>query len=46
MDVLTYGGNLETLKYIQDKENYTFVKYDICDLEKISKFSKTLKLTV
>jgi dTDP-glucose 4,6-dehydratase len=37
MDVLTYAGNLENLKDIQDKENYTFVKCDICDLEKVKK---------
>ena len=35
MDVLTYAGNLENLKDIQDKENYTFVKCDICDFEKV-----------
>jgi dTDP-glucose 4,6-dehydratase len=33
MDVLTYAGNLENLKDIEDKENYTFVKCDICDIE-------------
>ena len=37
MDMLTYAGNLENLKDIQDKENYTFVKCDICDLEKVKK---------
>ena len=36
MDVLTYAGNLENLKDIEDKENYTFVKCDICDLKKVS----------
>lgn len=35
MDVLTYAGNLENLIDIQDKDNYTFVKCDICDLEKV-----------
>ncbi len=35
LDVLTYAGNLENLKDIEDKENYTFVKADICDFEKI-----------
>ena len=35
MDVLTYAGNLENLKDIEDKENYTFVKCDICDIEKV-----------
>ena len=36
MDVLTYAGNLENLKDIEDKENYSFVKCDICDLEKVN----------
>lgn len=35
MDVLTYAGNLENLKDIQHKENYTFIKCDICDLSKV-----------
>ena len=35
MDVLTYAGNLENLKDIEDKENYTFVKCDICDVKKV-----------
>ena len=29
MDCLTYAGNLENLKDIEDKENYTFIKADI-----------------
>jgi dTDP-glucose 4,6-dehydratase len=33
MDVLTYAGNLENLKDIEAKENYTFLKCDICDFE-------------
>ena len=36
MDVLTYAGNLENLRDIEAKENYTFVKCDICDLKKVS----------
>jgi len=36
MDVLTYAGNLENLKDIEYKENYSFVKCDICDLNKVS----------
>tara|TARA_B110000008_G_scaffold140580_1_gene142350 strand:+ start:311 stop:1366 length:1056 start_codon:yes stop_codon:yes gene_type:complete len=35
MDLLTYAGNLENLKDIEDKQNYTFVKCDICDLKKV-----------
>ena len=31
VDRLTYAGNLENLKDIEDRENYTFVKADICD---------------
>ncbi len=30
-DLLTYAGNLENLKDIENKPNYTFVKGDICD---------------
>ncbi len=32
LDALTYAGNLENLKDIEDKPNYTFVKGDITDL--------------
>ena len=35
MDVLTYAGNLENLKDIEAKDNYTFVKCDICDVKKV-----------
>jgi dTDP-glucose 4,6-dehydratase len=31
LDVLTYAGNLENLKDVEDKPNYSFVKADICD---------------
>ncbi|MGY8943765.1 MAG: dTDP-glucose 4,6-dehydratase, partial [Flavobacteriales bacterium] len=37
MDVLTYAGNLENLKDIEAKENYTFIKCDICAIEKVKK---------
>lgn len=33
LDKLTYAGNLESLKDLEDKPNYTFVKGDICDYE-------------
>ncbi|MDA7566598.1 dTDP-glucose 4,6-dehydratase [Flavobacteriaceae bacterium] len=35
IDVLTYAGNLENLKDIEYKENYSFVKCDICDFKKV-----------
>lgn len=31
LDMLTYAGNLENLKEVEDQKNYTFVKGDICD---------------
>ncbi|HHV75369.1 MAG TPA: dTDP-glucose 4,6-dehydratase [Thermoanaerobacterium sp.] len=31
LDKLTYAGNLENLKDVEDNPNYTFVKGDICD---------------
>lgn len=40
LDKLTYAGNLANLKDIEDKPNYTFVKADICDFDKISQLMK------
>lgn len=37
VDVLTYAGNLENLKDIEDRDNYTFIKADITDKEAIMK---------
>jgi dTDP-glucose 4,6-dehydratase len=37
MDILTYAGNLDNLRDIQDKANYTFIKCDICDIENVKK---------
>ena len=31
LDKLTYAGNLENLRSIEDDERYTFVHGDICD---------------
>ena len=36
LDKLTYAGNLENLKDIEDKENYTFIKGDIVDADFVS----------
>ena len=35
MDLLTYAGNLENLKDVEHKQNYSFVKCDICDFKKV-----------
>ena len=40
LDLLTYAGNLETLKPIENKPNYKFVKGDIADREFIFKLFK------
>lgn len=37
VDKLTYAGNLENLKEVQDNPNYKFVQADICDKEIITK---------
>ena len=36
VDKLTYAGNLANLKDIENRPNYTFVKADICDFDKMS----------
>lgn len=35
LDKLTYAGNLDNLKSIREKRNYTFIKGDICNSELI-----------
>lgn len=37
VDKLTYAGNLENLKDIENNPNYSFVQCDICDKQKIEK---------
>ena len=37
LDKLTYAGNLENLTDIEDANNYTFVKADICDADAIQR---------
>lgn len=44
-DVLTYAGNLENLRDIDQKENYTFVKGDINSLEDIRSVFENQKIT-
>ncbi len=36
LDALTYAGNLQNLKDVEGRDNYTFVKADICDKEAVS----------
>ncbi|MCR4923106.1 MAG: dTDP-glucose 4,6-dehydratase [Lachnospiraceae bacterium] len=37
IDSLTYAGNLENLKDIEKRDNYFFVKADICDKEAVKR---------
>ena len=40
VDSLTYAGNLENLKGVENNPNYKFVCADICDKDKITKIFK------
>lgn len=40
LDKLTYAGNLENLKEVENKKNYEFVHGDICDKELVEKIFK------
>ncbi len=40
VDKLTYAGNLENLKGLENNKNYVFEKADICDKEKIEEIVK------
>jgi dTDP-glucose 4,6-dehydratase len=40
LDALTYAGNLENLRDIEQAPNYVFVKADICDAEAVPKVFK------
>lgn len=44
LDKLTYAGNLANLSDIEDKPNYTFVKADICDYDRISDLIREYKV--
>ncbi len=44
-DKLTYAGNLNNLKDIENNSNYTFVHGDIIDLKKINKVIKENNIT-
>jgi len=44
LDVLTYAGNLENLKGIEDNSNYRFVQGDICDADCVKKILEEEKI--
>ncbi|MBS9768193.1 MAG: dTDP-glucose 4,6-dehydratase [Flavobacteriaceae bacterium] len=45
LDKLTYAGNLENLKDVENLPNYTFVKADICDYDKIREIVALYQIT-
>lgn len=46
LDKLTYAGNLDNLKDIEDKDNYRFVKGDICNVELVNQITEDIDLIV
>lgn len=44
VDKLTYAGNLANLSDIEDRPNYTFVKADICDYDRMVQLMKEYKV--
>lgn len=44
LDVLSYAGNLENLKDIENYPNYSFVKADICQLNTVKSILKKHKI--
>lgn len=45
VDKLTYAGNLANLADIEDRANYTFVRADICDFDKMCSIMKEHAVT-
>ncbi len=46
LDILTYAGNLENLKNVENNKNYKFVKGDICDVKLVNDLVKDVDLIV
>lgn len=46
LDALTYAGNLDNLRDIENNKNYQFVKGDICDADLVNKLVKDIDLIV
>lgn len=46
LDALTYAGNLENLRDLENNENYKFVKGDICDADLVNQMVKGVDLIV
>ena len=46
LDKLTYAGNLDNLKDIENNPNYQFIKGDICDKEIVEKLAKDIDIII
>lgn len=46
LDALTYAGNLENLRDLENEKNYKFIKGDICDEELVNDIIKGMDLIV
>jgi len=46
LDKLTYAGNLDNLKEIENNPNYKFIKGDICDKDLVMDITKDIDLIV
>ena len=46
LDKLTYAGNLENLKEIENNSNYKFIKGDICDIRLVNEVTKDIDTIV
>ncbi|MEM6346504.1 MAG: dTDP-glucose 4,6-dehydratase [Bacteroidota bacterium] len=44
LDLLTYAGNLENLADLEGKENYVFIKDDICNAERLTEVFETYNI--
>ena len=45
LDILSYAGNLDNLTDVKNKENFTFIKGDICDKELTKNIFKQYKIS-
>lgn len=46
LDLLTYAGNLENLREVENNKNYKFIKGDICDADLVNRSVKGMDLIV
>jgi len=44
LDMLTYAGNLENLKAVRERANYTFIQGDICDKQLLRHIFRTYNI--